>query len=166
MNYRLIKIDQLSGSEASIYTIYLEDKQVSLMDQFLKENKYLFKSELKSIFERLKSIGHDTGAREQYFKSDEGIPGDGVCALYDDPDQSLRLYCIRYGSLIVILGGGGFKPKEIKAFQEDKKLKEENYFLRQVSIDIMQRITDRTITYSNDFMDFEGDLAFNDEDDE
>ena len=53
---------------------------------------------------------------------DEGIPGDGVCALFDLPNSNLRLYCIRYGNSIIILGGGGQKPKTISAFQENEKL--------------------------------------------
>ncbi|MBK6979124.1 MAG: hypothetical protein IPH28_20170 [Cytophagaceae bacterium] len=59
--------------------------------------------------------------------------GDGVCALYDDPDRNLRLYCIRYGKQIVVLGGGGHKPKTIRALQEDEKLKQENYLIRNIS---------------------------------
>ena len=88
------------------------------------------------------------------------MPGDGVCALYDDPDKNLRLYCIRYGSLIVILGGGGHKPKNIKALQEDEKLTKENNLLKAISQEISSRIKDREISYTNDHMDFEGDLIF------
>jgi hypothetical protein len=73
------------------------------------------------------------------------------------------LYCIRYGNDIVILGGGGFKPKTIRALQEDKKLEAENYFLRDLSKEITQRLKDKDIIKPN-FMDFEGDLTFNFED--
>lgn len=76
------------------------------------------------------------------------------------------MYCIRYGYLIVILGGGGYKPKGIKALQEDPKLTEENYLLRQISSDITRRMDDYEIYFSDDYMDFEGNLEFNDEDDE
>lgn len=166
MRYRLVKKNQFSGCKASIYNIYLEDEQVTLFDRFLEENNKSFKSELKSIVNRLTPIGHDTGAREIFFKINEGKPGDGVCALYDDPDHKLRLYCIRYGSLILILGGGGPKPKEIRALQEDTKLDEENKILCQVSSDIKQKMKDGTISFTHDYMDFEGDLAFNYEEDE
>jgi len=56
---------------------------------------------------RLKIIGNETGARESFFKTKEGIPGDGVCTLYDTPDKKLRLYCIRYGKQLIIIGAGG-----------------------------------------------------------
>lgn len=61
------------------------------------------------------------------------------------------------------MGGGGFKAKTIRALQEDKKLETENYFLRDLSKEITQRLKDKDITKPN-FMDFEGDLTFNFED--
>lgn len=166
MKYELVKLNKMSGNKASIYSILLEDEQKTLFDCFIEENKNSFISELKSISDRLKTIGHITGAKEDFFKHKEGNPGDGVCALYDLPGSQLRLYCIRYGSLIVILGGGGYKPKGMRAFQEDPKLKKENYFLRQVSSAIQKRIADKEIIYTDDYMDFEGNLIFNDEEDE
>ena len=61
-------------------------------------------------------------AREGYFKLHEGKPGDGIVALYDRPDSRLRLYCIRYGSVTLIVGGGGAKPKSVRAWQEVPEL--------------------------------------------
>ena len=166
MKYKLVKLDRLSGNKASIYTIHLEDEGKTLFDYFLEENKISFKSELKDIVSRLSVIGNKTGARDNFFKLHEGKPGDGVCALYDEPDSNLRLYCIKYGTLIVIVGGGGYKPKSIREFQQDEKLTEENYFLREVSAAIKTKMDDEEIEFSSDFMDFEGDLTFNDETDE
>ncbi len=166
MRYKLVKIAKFSGNKASIYSIYLEDEQRTLYERFFEENKNTFKSELNNIRVRLNTIGHDIGARKQFFRANEGKPGDGVCALFDIPKSNLRLYCIRYGSLIVILGGGGFKPKSIRALQEDEKLEDENSLMRQISLDIRKRMNDKEISFTDDYMDFEGDLNFNDEDDE
>lgn len=166
MKYELVKLNKLSGGKASIYTVHLENEQKTLFDLFLEENKISFKSELKDIVSRLNVIGNKTGAKENFFKQKEGKPGDGVCALYDKPNSKLRLYCIRYGSSIVILGGGGYKSKSIREFQKDDKLTEKNYFLRQLSKEITTRIKDGEIRFSTDYMDFEGDLTFNDETDE
>jgi hypothetical protein len=166
MKYKLVKLGKYSGEQASLYTVFLEDEQKTLFDRFLEENKNSFISEIKNIVLRLNIIGHDTGAREQFFKPAEGKPGDGVCALCDVPESKLRLYCIRYGSLILILGGGGYKPKNIRAFQQDEKLTSENYFLRHLSSKIKERMARREISFSDDYMDFEGNLIFNDEEDE
>ena len=163
MNYRLVKLDKYSGSKASIYTIVLIDEDVSLFERFVIENDILHKDETKDILKRLITIGHKTGAREQFFKIEEGKPGDGVAALYDKPNSNLRLYCIRYGSLIVIVGGGGQKPKNIRALQENPKLTAENAILIKVSNDILNRTKEGEIKFINDGMDFDGDLEFIDE---
>lgn len=166
MEYKLVKLTQLSGDEASVYSLYVEDEQQTLYERFISENVNSFKSEIIDINERLKIIGNDNGARESYFKIHEGVPGDGVCALYDSPNKKLRLYCIRYGTLLVIIGGGGEKPKNIKALQEDPKLTEENDLMKRISQDITQRLKDRDIKIINDGLDLEGDLIFNLEEDE
>lgn len=162
MKSELIKLDQLSGNKASVYGIWYDDLQKTSFDIFLNENINVFLSELKDIVSRLKSIGNATGAREQFFKINEGIPGDGVCALYDSPDKKLRLYCIRYGTLIVIVGGGG--PKNVKTLLQNNKLKDENYFLRILSAKITERLKEGEIWFTNDNKDFEGNLEFNDQD--
>jgi len=159
--YKLVKLSNFSGKAASVYSVYVEDLKKTLFDVFLEENKNSFKSELKDIVTRIRVIGHKTGARVQFFKLNEGKPGDGVCALYDDADKKLRLYCIRYGVELIILGGGGEKSKHIKEFQEDEKLKEENYLLREISQKITDRIKESEITYSEDYKDFNGNLKFN-----
>ncbi|MBW8050528.1 MAG: hypothetical protein FVQ77_09355 [Cytophagales bacterium] len=161
MKYKLVKLSNFSGEEASIYSVYMEDLKKTLFDVFLEENKNSFKSELKDILQRIKVIGSKTGAREQFFKLNEGKPGDGVCALYDD-DRNLRLYCIRYAKQLVIIGGGG--EKSVQVLQDDEKLKEENYLLREISKIITERIKEGEINYTNDYRDFEGNLEFNTED--
>lgn len=161
MCYKLVKLIDLSGEETSIYSVFIEEEQQTLYDIFLKENIDSFKDEVIDINERLKTIGTLTGARYSYFKHEEGAFGDLVCALYDNPDKNLRLYCIRYGTACVILGGGGHKPKSIKAFQENEKLTNENYLLRAISNAIYQKMRDGDIKLINDGMDFEGDLTLN-----
>lgn len=107
-------------------------------------------------------MGNKTGAYEGFFKLKEGKFGDGVCALYDLPKYKLRLYCIRFGSQIIILGGGGPKPKNIKKLQQSPKLKDENYLLRWLSKKITQRLND-DLKISEDGLDFIGNLEFEDE---
>jgi hypothetical protein len=164
MKKKLVKLDKLSGKKASVYSIWVEELQKTSFEIFLNENKNVLLSELNDILSRLKVIGHETGAREQFFKINEGKPGDGVCALYDNPDRKLRLYCIKYGTLIVILGGGG--PKNVKKLQQNNKLTDENYFLRELSEQITERIKEGEIWFTNNNMDFDGNLVFENEDDE
>lgn len=149
---------------AGVYSVVLNRDNETLLNKFVRENVVSFKSETKNILERLISIGHKTGARSNFFKEWEGEPGDGVCALYDKPNSNLRLFCICYGTQLIIIGSGGHKPKSIRALQEDPKLKEENALIKEISKEITKRIKDKDIRFTQDYLDFTGDLVFNDED--
>lgn len=160
MNFEVVKLSDFSGEKATIYSVIVEDEDATLFDHFIEENENQYPDETLDIVKRLSAIGHATGARIDYFKDKEGIPGDGVCALYDNPDSNLRLYCIRYGNCAVILGGGGPKPKSIRTLQDDPKLKEENYRIRDVSQLIMNALKEKDIRWSSDGMELIGDLKF------
>lgn len=164
MKCKLVKLSQFSGKKASMYSLYLSEEGVTLFEQFLNENKFSFKDELKDILARLKIMATSTGAKVYYFKEKEGAYNDDVCALYDDPEKNLRLYCIRKDNQLIILGGGG--PKFVRALQDDPKLKHENYLLRALSAEITRRINNGTLKFSADGKDLEGDLEFNINDNE
>lgn len=159
MKCELKKIEELSGKRTSIYSILIDNSEQTLFDIFIEENKSSHLSEIKNIVQRLKTIGTKTGAREQFFKLHEGCPGDGVCALFDLPEKNLRLYCIRYNTQIIIIGGGGIK--HVRALQHDSKLTKENYLLRELSKQITERIKEKDIRFIIDGNDFEGDFEFN-----
>lgn len=160
MNLELVKLNDFSGKQASVYSLLDIKTNETLFEKFISENNNSFKSEIFDIIQRLISIGKKVGAREQFFKTKEGKPGDLVCALYDTPNSKLRLYCLRFGSSLIILGGGGHKPKTIKALQENEKLKAENKLMVRLSEEIAERIKNKEIIYTNEYMDFEGNLKF------
>ena len=158
MEYKIVKLEKLSGNKTSVYSVLILKEDKTLFDIFLEENKTEFEAEIKDILKRLIVITHSTGARDNFFKLNEGTIGDGVSALYDNPNLNLRLYCIKYGDSIILLGGGGFKPKSIRALQEDPKLKSENYLLRTISKLITQKMRDKDLFLSKDYKEFEGDF--------
>ena len=162
MNYEIVELEEFSGSQATIYSVIMEEDEVTLFDHFVNENITDYKQETKLIATRLQIIGQKTGAREIFFKLDEGKPGDGVCALYDDPDSKLRLYCIRYGKIAIIVGGGGPKLPEVKTWQDDKKLTLEAETMIQVSKDITQRLNSGDLKWSNDGSQLLGNLTITD----
>jgi hypothetical protein len=134
MKFRLQEIEQLSGRRCKIYSVLMEGDEKTLFEQFLQENKEQFPTELTYILKNLKDIALFDGAKDHYFRpKKEGRLGDGVEALFDKPEANLRVYCIKYGRTLLVLGGGGQKPKHIRAFQEDLKLTKENYLMRQLS---------------------------------
>jgi putative component of toxin-antitoxin plasmid stabilization module len=163
VKFKLIKINQLSGRKTKIYSVLLENESKSLFENFLEENTEKNKPEILEILQRVNSIAQKEGAKEHYFKKAEGALGDGVEALYDDINRKLRLYCIRYGSVVLILGGGG--AKNVRALQDDPKLKKENYVLRQISKILTQAMKEGELQWNNDFDDFTGNLTFDDNED-
>ncbi len=166
MNYDIVELEEFSGTRATIYSVILDGDDLTLFDHFVDENKDAYRSEIKFILNRIEEMNHSTGAREKFFKTKEGLPGDGVCALYDDPDSKLRLYCIRYGNAAIILGGGGCKPPDVIAWQDDDKLTQEANAMIKVSKDIIRRLNDGDLHWSSDGSQLLGNLTFTNEENE
>ena len=157
MNIRLSESPLLLGTFATIYNVIIDDGE-TLFDRFVAENIAESEVEVLDIFNSLRAIGHKTGGRVSFFKENEGKLGDGVCAMFDQPDYKLRLYCIKYGKEIIILGGGSVK--DVRTWQDDPKLNAEASLIIKIAREINQAITEKDIKYSNDYMKFEGDLTF------
>jgi hypothetical protein len=157
VTFLLKRIEKLSGKKATVYSVQLNDG-TDLFDQFLNENSTEYENDVKNILQRIRSISRKTGAQEHFFKTKEGNPGDGVCALYETPEKHLRLYCIRMGNSVIILGGGGPKPEEVQALQDDPKLKHENYLLRDISKQITDKMRNEEIRFSDDELELLGDM--------
>lgn len=143
-----------------MYSIVPEKEGLTLYDIFINENIANFREEVKDINNRLRLIGTKHGARHSYFKHFEGKYGDFVCALYDLPDKNLRLYCIRYGADVVILGGGGLKTKDTMAWQDDLKLTEEATRIIEYAKDISRRMDNGEIYMSRDKPELQGNFYF------
>lgn len=141
MVYEIVNLDDYSGSQATLYSIIPEGETETLFDKFVDENLDKYREEIEEILETLYQIGNKRGARVSYFKTNEGNYGDNVCALFDEPERNLRIYCIRYGMDVVILGNGGFKSKEIKSWQEDEHLTKVATEVIEYAKDITYRIT-------------------------
>ena len=111
MKLKLLKFDKLSNQETKIYSIIIDNDDKNLLEHSLDENDEAYQDELLEILTRIKSIFNKEGAREHLFKKTEG----NVEALYDESKRKLRLYCIHYGSVLSVLGGGGGDAKSVKA---------------------------------------------------
>jgi len=160
-------MEPFSGSEATVYSIIPEGEEQTLFDVFLDENSAEFKNELKEIVRRLTQIGHTTGARESFFKHEgdrEFVKKHGkyVYALYDDEGRKLRLYCIKFSSVAIILGGGGYKGKSMVKWQDDEKLSEEVNKVMSYAECILKQLDDRDLYWSKDGTELEGNLKNHD----
>jgi hypothetical protein len=164
MNFKLQKIERLSGLKASVYTVVAEGDAGSLFAQFLAAYRNDYFEEVEDILNSLRTIGQKTGARETFFKRDEGRPGDLISALFDEPDRKLRLYCIQFGMDCIILGGGG--PKTTRTWQEAPELKHQMEMLMKIADRVHERFKDKELSWAPGMKDITGDLEFNDDDDD
>lgn len=131
MKISLIKLDQFSGRKTNFYTVAVDDDDKSLFQHFIENNLASHDKEIQNLLMRMKAMGDVTGAREQFFKLQEGKADDAVAALYDMPSKKLRLYCLRYGNCTVILGDGG--PKTTRTYNEDENLNLKVRLLQKIS---------------------------------
>lgn len=148
MNIEIVRLNQYPGNKSIIYSIIIDDHDETLFEQFVEENIETNLEELQSIDNRLRVMNEVTGAREQYFKINEGKLGDGVAAIYDLPSKKLRLYCLRFGTTTIILGGGGLK--RTRTYQEDKKLHTNVKILSDLSKRITTALKEKDIKLEED----------------
>lgn len=141
----LVELDEFNCGAGHIYSVALDDADQTLYDLFVEENSDKYRTELAEIMHKLNTMSTWTGFTDNYFKLNEGKPGDGVCAITDLRGK-LRLYCIRFGNILLVLGGGGPKPKRIRAYEDDPKLLSENLIVRAVSDAMAKAIREKDIT--------------------
>ncbi|MBA3664408.1 MAG: hypothetical protein H0W61_09395 [Bacteroidetes bacterium] len=94
------------------------------------------------------------------------MPGDLVCALHDLDESKLRLYCIRFGSIAVIIGGGGTKPEGTKAWQDKDDLKGAAELMIKVSQDYYLRTREGEIKLDPFTNKLVGNLKFGEDEEE
>lgn len=161
MKFEIIKLENLSGVQATVYSVTLNDESLTLFERFIMENLNGYPVELADISNQIKVIVNKTGIRDNFFDKPEGKLGQDIWALYDKPRRRLRLYCMQLGHIVIILGGGG--PKNTRTLQEDPKLKIENDLMRMVSDALTKRILEKDIEWSSDGTELTGNLLFDDE---
>lgn len=128
------------------FTINIDDHEDS---EFLKFSRDLVKNEksdeLGKISLLLGKIG-ENGGEERYFRAG-GKRSDN---LWELPDHYIlkskyRLYCLRYGTTVVILGNGG--EKKTRTYQQDPILNDHVEILQAVDAVIRQMIKSGDIIF-------------------
>lgn len=156
MKSQLVRLSMCSGEMTSTYSI-LEDDKTTRFQKFLIEWHKDYEDKLLSFARTLRSISNSTGATDNFFKLNEGLSNeDLVCALYDEPEKEMRLYCIKFSEKILVIGGGGPKPKHIKRWQDDLKLTKEVTFMMDMSEIIRKKLMLGSLSYSENEMFFVG----------
>jgi hypothetical protein len=163
LKFKIVKLSRFSGNKSSLYSVIIEGEQETLFDTFIRNNVSENSLEVEQIFATLNSIGKRVGASDNFFrKKKEGKAGDGVEAIYDSPSAKLRLYCIRYGSVTLVLGDGG--EKKVRAWQDDAQLSKAANEMIKISQILTQAIRDGDLSWDGN--DFVGQFEFNDNDED
>ncbi|MCB0514933.1 MAG: hypothetical protein R2798_02080 [Chitinophagales bacterium] len=163
INYEIVELEDFSGSEATVYSIIPKGEDETLFDKFVSENITEHRKELKEILSRIKQIGETTGAREIFFKPEGDSAfmrkyGKYIYALYDEEESNLRLYCIKFSSVAIILGGGGFKDKSVIKWQDDLRLSNEVKKVMAYAACILKQLDVGDLYWSKNGMELEGNL--------
>ena len=160
MSFRIVEVPDLSGPACKIYSIAYDGSDETSFDQFqdrMDDNGYT--AEVDEIWYTLRFMGDEGGARIQFFREEEGRPGDGIVALLKKKRFTLRLYCIRYGNGPLLLGDGGYKSPSTRTWQEDPHLRACVEELMRISGLITKRILNKEIKFASDGS-LDGDLEF------
>ena len=158
MGFRIVEIRELSGPKCKIYSVaYDGNGEYTLFDDFLDRLDEDFPESVSEIWSKLEFMGAEGGARLQFFRENEGVPGDGVVALLKEQDFPIRLYAVRYGTILLVLGSGGYK--DVDSWQKDDTLCHHATEMIKISALISERIKDKEITICPDGS-LKGDLYF------
>ena len=160
MKFSLVELEELTGERLKVYSVIVEEEELTIYDKFLDENNEEYKEEVEDIINRIEIMAKHTGLRDDFIKTGEGNLGDGIHALYDKPESNLRLYLIRFGNVAIVLGGGGPKSKTIRRLQEDTKLTKENYFLRKVSAVLSEAVQNGSLSITDEGLESDTDFEY------
>ncbi len=113
------------GVRCNIYTVKFNGETENEFNKFIKQFQISCREEVETILVKLETMRNKTGARQEYFKDE------GPSSVYRlKGTKKLRLYCLRYGDSIIVIGGGNIK--KVSTYQEDKSLYDTVKMLRNI----------------------------------
>lgn len=120
LGFKLVRLKD--GRKAKIYSVHFDGEDKHEFDKFLEDLDVQNHPDFQALRKKIKEMYNKRGLLEHYF-----IPEDDKC-LHPEISRinygtgKLRLYCIRWNDNLLILGGGGVKPDDIRFWQEDPVL--------------------------------------------
>jgi len=107
VNFKFEIISVYDGRKAKIYTIHYKNEEKSEFRKFLDD--FSGNTDIDKIVRRLQNISVLYGVRDDWFRQESKEPQIGRILL---PFGLLRLFCICFGTDVIILGYGGEKDPE------------------------------------------------------
>jgi hypothetical protein len=155
VNFSIVPL--YNGIKAKIYTIQVEGAELSEYKQFVFENMYVRKEAVRVLDTTLKNMAHRRGFIDEFFIRES--PQDFNVFKITETDD-LRLYCIRYSGIAIIVGSGGIKLPHKYKLKENPHLQSKVDYLIEVEKKIQEKLATKEIRITDN--GFEGDLNFKD----
>lgn len=144
------------GKRSKIYTIQLESEELDEYKNFIYENYEKVPDAVRILDVQLKNIAYKNGIYDEQFIR-ESPPEYNVYRLSETNDW-LRLYCIKYSRVALVIGGGGVKNPGKYKLQENPELNKVGEFLMKIEDIISEAISNKETIINDD--GFEGKLDF------
>jgi hypothetical protein len=154
VNFSIVPVFQ--GNKAKIYTIKFLDSELTEWEEFVYENMNKVPVAVRKLNKQLELISNKNGIIDDFFTR-ESEPNYNVFRL-SGTKEKLRLYCIKYSNVAVILGGGGIKGANSVKLQENPHLNKICEELKRIEILINQKLSDKEIRIDDE--GFHGNLNF------
>ena len=117
VGFEIVSVEQ--GHGGALYSLRFEGEEKTELDKFLDNGEIQACKEFESLVVRLYDMVDSLGFRDNFFKLKEGSINDSVAAFHCN-HGTLRLYCLRWSSILLIVGSGG--PKTTRNYQGDPLL--------------------------------------------
>lgn len=143
------------GDGGTLYSLRFDGEKKTELEKFLQSELLRKEKGFNEIVQRLSSMTDSFGFREQFFEMNEGLRTDSVVAL---KSGRIRLYCLRWSSILVIVGSGGIKTAQ--TYQKDIALKNIVPELQELDKLISRRQRTGEIEIDHDTGEMSGNLTF------
>lgn len=135
-------IYQEHGLGGALYSVRFEGEEKSELDKFLEDRRIQASKDFDSLVSRLEDMVDSFGFKEHFFKIREGSIRDSLAAFHYD-NGPLRLFCLRWSSVLLIAGSGGIK--RTRTYQDDGVLRDAAEKLQRIDELIQARQKSRDI---------------------
>ena len=133
---------QEHGLGGALYSVRFEGEEKSELDKFLEDRRVQASKDFDSLVSRLEDMVDSFGFKEHFFKIREGSIRDSLAAFHYD-NGPLRLFCLRWSSVLLIAGSGGIK--RTRTYQDDGVLRDAAEKLQRIDELIQARQKSRDI---------------------
>lgn len=120
LRFQLVRIKV--GRKAKIYSIQFDGENKNEFQKFIEDPEVRNHPDFQSLRKKIKEIYDKRGLLQHYFRPEDDKCLHPEISRIDYGTGKLRLYCIRWDDTLLILGGGGVKPDDVRFWQEDPEL--------------------------------------------